>query len=78
LTMKNVVIKKLATENVVIESCGNQNLWWLKMCGDQKFDDQILGVTKRSFNRHKVYGNQNKSIWIVRKPISSSPRWCFN
>jgi hypothetical protein len=27
LTMKNVVIKKLATENVVIESCGNQNLW---------------------------------------------------
>jgi hypothetical protein len=26
-TMKNVVIKKLATRNVVIESCGNQNLW---------------------------------------------------
>jgi hypothetical protein len=25
--MKNVVIKKLATENVAIESCGNQNLW---------------------------------------------------
>jgi hypothetical protein len=59
--MKNVVIKKLAIENVVIKSCGNQNLCWLKMCGDQKFDDQIFGLTKKRFNCHRVYGNQNKS-----------------
>jgi hypothetical protein len=43
------------------EKCGDQNLWRLRMCGDQNFDDQILGPTERLFNCHRVYGNQNGS-----------------
>ncbi len=54
--MKNVAIERLTTENVVMNICGDRNLWqskiWqlklmviknlaTKSCGDENFGDQI-------------------------------------